>query len=279
LLAAKLMGAIEEMPVTLGQSVKAGDVLVKIAAGEVSARVAQARTQLNTARRDLERERALLAKGASTQETVRNLEDRVSTNEAQLREAEVMLGYTTLRAPFEGVIARKVANAGDLAVPGTTLLELHGNASFEVEAAVPETAAAQLKIGAPVGISIPATDVTFTGKIAEISSSVDAEARAVLIKVAVPQGVDVRSGQFARLQIPGEPRRAIRIPAAAVSMFGQMERVFALGESNRAALRLVKTGGRLNDRVEILAGLSEGDRIIVSPPAGLRDGQPVEVRQ
>jgi multidrug efflux system membrane fusion protein len=62
-------------------------------------------------------------------------------------------------------------------------------------------------------------------------------------------------------------------------MFGQMERVFALGENNRAALRLVKTGGRLNDRVEILAGLSAGDRIIVSPPAGLRDGQPVEVRQ
>jgi multidrug efflux pump subunit AcrA (membrane-fusion protein) len=89
----------------------------------------------------------------------------------------------------------------------------------------------------------------------------------------------VRSGQFARLQITGAARRALRVPAAAVSLFGQMERVFAIGENDRAVLRLVKTGARQDDWVEILAGLNEGEHIIVSPPAGLRDGHPVEVRR
>lgn len=280
LLASKLMGAIEEMPVSLGQRVKAGEVLVKIAAGEISARVAQARTQLNTTQRDLDRERALQAKGASTNETVRNLEDRVATHEAQLREAEVMLGYTILRAPFDGVVSRKISNQGDLATPGTTLLEVHGNAGFEVDAAVPETAASQLAVDAGVSVSIPATNVTFTGKIAEISSAVDTRARAVAIKVAVPEGVEVRSGQFARLELPGEPRRAIRVPASAVSRFGQIERVFTVADDHRAVLRLVKTAGARQDgRVEILAGLVAGDRVVVSPPPQLREGQRVEVRR
>lgn len=278
-LAAKLMGTIEEMPVTLGQRVRTGDVLVKIAAGEISARVAQARSQLNTAKRDFERERALLTQGASTNETVRNLEDRVTTSEAQLREAEVMLGYAILRAPFDGVVAQKLAHAGDLATPGTPLLELDGSSSFEIDAGIPESAATKLEVGSSVAVEIPATQLRFTGKIAELSSAADAQARTIAVKIAVPAGTAVRSGQFARLQIAGAARRALRVPAAAVSLFGQMERVFAIGENGRAVLRLVKTGARQEDWVEILAGLNEGERIIVSPPAGLRDGHPVEVRR
>jgi hypothetical protein len=117
-LAAKLMGAIEELPVGLGQKVRAGDLLVKISAGEITARVAQAQAQLNVARRDLERERDLLTKGASTADLVRGLEDRFAMTQAMMREAEVMLTYATIRAPFDGLIARKPANLGDLAAPG-----------------------------------------------------------------------------------------------------------------------------------------------------------------
>lgn len=277
-LAAKMMGAIEELPVTLGQRVRAGDVLVKIAAGEVSARVAQARSQLQTAKRDLERERALFAKGASTNETVRNNEDRVATGEAQLREAEAMLDYAVLRAPFDGVIAGKLVNAGDLATPGTPLLELDGTGGFEIEAAVPESAAAKLAVGASVDILISAGGLRFNGKVAELSSATDAQARAVTVKVAVPGGIAARSGQFARLRIPGEARRALRVPETAVTLFGQMERVFVVAPDNRAALRLVKTGARENERVELLAGVNEGERVVVQPPAGLRDGQPLEIR-
>ncbi|MDI1318613.1 MAG: biotin/lipoyl-binding protein, partial [bacterium] len=112
-LAAKLMGAIEEMPVTLGQPVHAGDLLVKISAGEITARLAQAQAQLNVVRRDLERERDLLPKGASTADMVRGLEDRFTMAQAMVREAEVMLGYAEIRAPFDGVVARRSAHPGD----------------------------------------------------------------------------------------------------------------------------------------------------------------------
>lgn len=275
--AAKVMGAIEEMPVTLGQRVRAGDLLVKIAAGEISARVAQAQSQLNAARRDLERERALLGKGASTADMVKGLEDRFTASQAMVREAEVMLGYMTVRAPFDGVIARKMANAGDFASAGTALLELEGTTDFQVEAGLPDSLAATLVIGAPLTVEIPATGVVFSGKLAELSSATDATARTVFAKISVPAGTVVRSGEFARVQLPGAPTRTLLAPGAAISTTGQMERVFVAGEGNRAVLRLVKTGAVHGDRIEILAGLDDGERIVLSPPSGLREGQPLEV--
>ena len=276
-LAAKLMGAIEDLPVTLGQPVKTGDVLVRIAAGEVSARVEQARAQANGAQRDLDRERALLTKGASTMETVKNLEDRLVASEAQLREAQVMLGYAEVRAPFDGVVARKPVNAGDLAAPGVLLLEIEGTSRFEIEASVPESSVHQLKVGTTMRVQIPGGPAGFAAKIAEVSSSADLQARTVQIKLAVPEGTAVRSGQFVRIEVPGQSRRAFFVPTSAVTHFGQMERVFSVGSENRAVLHLVKTGVVRNGTVEIVAGLSEGDRVIVDPPAGLREGQLTEI--
>jgi RND family efflux transporter MFP subunit len=276
--ASRFMGAIEELPVTLGQRVKAGDVLVKIAAGEVSAQVSQALTQLQAARRDLERERGLQATGASTIETVRNLEDRVATSEAQLRQAEVMLGYAILRSPFDGVIAQKLANQGNLATPGAPLLEVHGAGRFEVEAAVPESLAAGLQIGGTIAVSIPASGTSFAGAVTEIASAVDVQARAVTVKISVPEGNAVHSGQFARIQLPGPARRALLVPASAVTKVGQMERVFSVSTSSGAVLRLVRTGPQIGDRVEILAGIDPGDRVVVSPPSSLREGESLEVR-
>lgn len=275
--AAKVMGVIEELPVTLGQSVRAGDVLAKIGAGEISARLLQAQSQLNVARRDVERERALLEKGASTSDMVKGLEDRLALTEAMVREAEVMLGYATLRAPFDGVVARKMANAGDLTAPGQPLLELEGSSAFEVEADIPDSLAGTLTVGAPLTVVIPGTGLDFTGSLSEISSAADPISRSVAAKITVPAGVAVRSGQFARIQIPGPEATTLLAPAAAVSRFGQLERIF-VASNGRAQLRLVKTGAIRGERIEILAGVDDGEQVVVNPPAGLRDGQLLEVQ-
>jgi RND family efflux transporter MFP subunit len=276
MIAAKVMGAIEELPVTLGQRVQAGELLVKISAGEISARVLQAQAQLNQVQRDLTRERDLLAKGASTPDMVKGLEDRCAMTEAMVREAEVMLGYATIRAPFDGVVARKLTTAGDLASPGTPLVELEGTGDFQIETGLPDSLAVGLAIGAALVVEVPAAGASFDGRLVELSPSADPYAHTVPAKISVPADVVVRSGQFARVQVPGAPVHALLVPAAAVTTFGQMERVFVVAES-RAGLRLVKTGAVRGDRVEVLAGLADGDRIVTNPPAGLCEGQPLEV--
>lgn len=273
-LASKVMGAIVALPVALGQGVRPGDLLVKLSAAEATAKVTQARAQLNVARRDLERERDLAAKGASTAETVRNLEDRHTGCEAMLREAEAQLSYTEIRAPFDGVISRKPANAGDLAVPGQTLVELEETAHFEIEACIPDSLAGALRPGAELACQV--ADLSFRGTLREWSSAADPTTRTLGVKIAVPAGTGVRSGQFARVQVPGVTRRTLLVPATAISLNGQMERVFVAGEGNRASLRLVKTGAVRGGQIEILSGLGADDRIIIDPPASLRDGQPLE---
>lgn len=277
-LAAKIMGTIEELPVTLGQPVHAGDVVVKIAAGEISARVLQAQSQLKLVRRDLDRERDLLAKNASTPDMVKGLEDRFAMTQAMVREAEAMLAYTMVRAPFDGVVSRKLADTGDLAAPGQPLLEIEGTGAFQVETALPDSLAAKLSVSTPIAIAVPVANLTFTGKLAELSSAADPAAHTVAAKIDVPAGTAVRSGQFARVQIPGTPAKMLLVPADAVSAYGQLERVFVASADRHAVLRLVKTGALRGDRIELLSGVDDGEQLVAPVPAGLHDGQPLEVQ-
>jgi RND family efflux transporter MFP subunit len=278
LLAAKAMGTLAEFPVVLGQRVRAGDVLARIAAEELEARLAQARSGLNQLQRDLARERGLLAKGASTADVVRSLEDRLVGAQAQVAEAEVFAGYATLRAPFDGVVARKLAEAGDLASPGLPLLELGSAAEFQIEVALPATLAAPLAVGTALPVTLPASGLRFSATVAELSSAADAAARSVLARLDVPAGTAVRAGDFVRLEVPAAPVRTLLVPATAVSSFGQMERVFVVTADGRAGLRLVRTGARRGAELEILAGLDAGERIVAAPAPTLRDGQPLEIR-
>lgn len=277
-LAAKVMGAISEIPVALGQPVAAGDLLVRISAGEITARLAQAQAQLNIARRDLDRERDLLSKGASTAEMVRGLEDRFTMTQAMVREAEVMLSYAEVRAPFAGVVARKPAEVGDLASPGLPLIELEGTGAFQVEVAIPDSLAGALNPGQALTVAVPAAGLTFSAPLAELSSAADANAHSVVARLTIPAGLAVRSGQFARVAVPGAPVPTLMVPATAVTLLGQMERIFVVGEGNHAVLRLVKTGASDGNEVEIVSGLDSGERIVLNPPAGLREGQPLEIQ-
>lgn len=275
-IAAKVMGTITELPVTLGQRVKQGDLLLQISAAEIAARVLQAQAQLNQAERDLTRERTLLTQNASTPDMVKSLEDRVAMITAMVREAEVMLDYATITAPFGGVIARQFADVGDLAAPGMALLELEGVDAFEIQLGIPESLASQLQPGPELFVVVPTANLSFAGKLTELSSAAEASTHTVPARIAVPAGEKVRSGQFVRVQVPGAPTHALHVPATAVTTLGQMDRVFVVIDRH-AVLRLVKPGARYGDSVEILSGLAAGETVVVNPPDTLREGQPLEV--
>ncbi len=276
-ISAKLMGTIDELPVVLGQSVTAGELLVRISAAEITARVSQANAQLNQVSRDLDRERNLLTRDASTTDMVKNLEDRFTMTSAMVREAETMLGYASIRAPFAGTITRKLTNVGDLAAPGQPLLEIEGSGAFEIEAGVPDSLATSLTLGTKLLVEVAAANATFDGTLEELSTTADSYAHSVPARIGVPKGTVLRAGQFARVHLPGPAIASLRVPEAAVSRYGQMERIFVIDANQHATLRIVKTGAAHEGQIEVLAGLNDGDRIVVSPPVDLRDGQPVEI--
>lgn len=277
-LAAQVHGPVVRLPVTLGQEVAAGELLLEIAAPELAARAEQARAQLALTERELVRDRALAARGAATDDLVRAGEDRRAIHAAQLREAETLLGYTQVRAPFAGSVARKFVDAGEFAAPGRPLLDLDGGGALEIEAAVPESLAGPLAVGQELDVETPSGGGRFAARIAELSRSADPAARALTLRLAVPADAAVRPGQFARIAVPGIPARTLLVPSSAVTRVGQMERVFVVGADRRAGLRLVRTGAVRGDQVEVLAGLEAGETVVVAPPAGLREGALLEAR-
>ena len=272
-IAARLTGTIAAFPWGLGQPVKAGEILVQLSAPEAEARVRQAQAQSAEATRAAERERTLVAKGVSASESSRDADDRLRFAQGALAEAEALLSYATVRAPFDGVVTEKHALPGDLATPGLPLLVLESNQHLRAEGNIPEGAASSLRIGGPIGVVLDGAAVPILGDIEELSSAADVVSRSVLLKAAIPAGT-ARSGQFARLRVVVGEGDVLLVPAEAVTRFGQMERVFVV-EQNRAVLRLVKTGREDSGRIEILAGVNPGERVVLAPPAALRDGAAV----
>lgn len=277
-IAAKVTGAIEEMPVVLGSAVKAGDLLIKISAGEISAKVLQAEAQLAQAKRNLERERKLLQKNAATPESVKSLEDIYMVADAAHREAVTMLGYTSITAPFDGVITRKMASIGDLATPGTPLLQLESDGRLQVETSVPEALVLQVHPGDTLAVHIPVAGLDLQGKVAEIGPAADPLSRTATVKLDIGSSPLLRSGQFARVIIPGKEKVSLFVPSTAIRTFGQMEQVFVI-EGNKAHLRLVRTGAVIGAETEILAGLDQGEVIAVTNISHLVDEQPVRAEQ
>ncbi len=273
-LSPKVMGTVTRVSAELGQAVTAGQMLVEISANEIAAKLAQAETALAQAQRDLDRETALLAQGASTAEMVRNLQDRQHIMASQVEEARTFLTYTRITAPFNGVITRKLVNEGDLAAPGQPLLELEGTSVFRVEAELPESLST-IAPGTSLAVSVGSTELT--GKLTELSPATNTQSRTVMAKIELPANAAVRSGQYARVALPNGRAAALLIPAAALSRFGQLERVFVASEG-RADLRLVKTGAQRGNEIEVLAGLSADENVIISDTNNLREGQPLNIQ-
>jgi RND family efflux transporter MFP subunit len=284
MIAPRVSGQIVQLPVGLGSRVGKGELLVKINAAELSAQVLQARSRLEQVRRNLAREEKLQQQEASTPETVRALRDQARIAEAALQEVTAMMEYATITAPFAGTITRKIATIGDLASPGVVLLEMENDQLLQVVAQVPEKAVLRMHQGDVLPVVVPAAGVTVSGRVAEISAAADPVSRTAQVKIDLEPGADLRSGQFARVTLAGVEEKSLLVSERAVQPFGQMERVFVVeeggkteGPSTVARLRLVRTGARYDGQVEILAGLTAGDQVVVTGGERLQDGQPLEV--
>jgi RND family efflux transporter MFP subunit len=276
-IAAKVTGVITRMPVVLGSTVQTGDLLIAISAEEISARLNQAEAELARAKRNLEREQNLLLKNAATAETVKSMQDLHAIAQAGYREAKTMLGYTTITAPFAGVVTRKNVNTGDLATPGTVLLQIENNQRLQVTTAVPESLVLQIRTGDVLIVKVPAASVVVKGIVTEIGSAADPSSRTAPVTLDLPANPNLRSGQFARVLLPGKEGKTLLIPATALVPSGQMDRVFVVTEE-RARLRLVRTGRSHDGLIEILSGLDAGETVVVSNNQRLVNGQRLQIQ-
>ena len=276
-IAAKVTGVVTRVPVVLGSTVKAGDLLVAISAEEIAARLNLAEAQLAQAKRNLDREQNLLQKNAATTETVKSMTDMYAIAQAGYREAKTMLGYTSITAPFDGVVTRKNVNSGDLATPGTILLQIENSRKLQVATAVPESLIRTVQTGEVLTIKVPSANTTVQGTIAEIAPAVDPDSRTAALTIDLPPDPNLRAGMFARVMLPGSTDKTLLIPSAAVVVSGQMDKVF-VADGDRAHLRLVRTGTTYDGMIEILSGLNPGEIVVISNNRLLVNGQTLHIQ-
>lgn len=276
-LEAKVSGRIARLAVGLGSRVTAGQVVAELQVDEIAARLRQAQAVLDQATADATRTTELLAKGASTRQELDAVTARREVAVAAVAEAQTMLDYATVRAPFSGVVTYKLAEVGDLASPGKPLVEIEDSSALRFEIAVPEAIVGFVAVGREVSVRIAALDKAVRGHVAELAPAADPGSRTFMAKLDLPGDPKLRTGQFGRALLPTGKNETLRITSAAVTRRGQLELVHVVRDG-RAWLRLVKTGKHFGEFVEVLAGLDAGDVLVTHADARLVDGQRVEVK-
>jgi RND family efflux transporter MFP subunit len=268
-------GTVAEVRIGLGSSVRAGDVLVRLSAREIDARLEQTRALYALAKRDRDRAATLHAQEAMSVASYDAALSQLRVAEAKQAEASTLADHTVLRAPFAGVIAAKLVNVGDTAMPGQALVVLEAPGALRFETRVPEAATDGLAIGQSLPVRLDGLAQEIEGRIAEIEPASDDATRTQLVKLDLPRTPGLRSGRFGRLLLSTDSALAVAVPAEAVVRRGQLEVVFVV-ESGTARLRLVRTGRERNGRLEIASGLSGDEKVVVAGATDLVDGQRVE---
>ncbi len=252
---AKVMATIRKITVQPGDIVKAGDLLVELDDRDL-------RAEFDRAKSDYDRFQSLLEKAIIARAEFDAVQSR-------FRVAEASLSYAKLLAPFDGVIAQKLCDVGDLATPGRTLFTIEQPGNFRLEANVPERFAGSLQLGQELDVVIEALNGRCRGPVSEIIPAADPVSRSFLIKIDLKGDKPLKSGLFGRALLPIGERDSLQIPASAVRERGQLTFVHVV-TAGRAQMRLIRTG----KPGEVLSGLQPGEQVVVA--GDVMDGQRVQ---
>ena len=274
---AKVSGRIEQMLVVAGQTVTNGQLLAGLDAAEIHSRLEQASAALEQAELDRQRVAKLYDQQTATRAELDAVNARYRMAKGAVDETKAMVSYCTVLAPFDGVITHKLADVGDLAVPGKLLLQMENPAALRLEADVPEALIGNVKLGEKMKVNVASLPGDITGTVVEMSPVADPNSRTFVVKLDLADVSGLRSGQFGRVAVPIGEGNSIRVPASAVVRRGQLEIVF-VAANGRAQLRLVKTGRHTAEEMEIVSGLDPGEAIVTEGAAGLIDGQPLAIK-
>lgn len=294
-------GRLVQRRVDMGARVSKGEVLAQIDPRDVVLQSDAAQATLATARADLQlaqaqrdRYRALAARQAvsraqldATENDFKAASARVAQAQAQYDAARNQAGYTSLRAPADGVIAQRLAEAGQVVAAGQPIFTLAADGEREVQIAIPEQRRQAFAVGMPVQVELwTRPGVLIPGRIRELSPLADAQARTYAARVELPARAAVELGQSARVYAAAESGARLSVPLAAVYERQGGPAVWVVVPDGRTArdgaaiatlhLRQVTLGAWGEDRVPVLSGIAGGDWILAAGVHLVREGQQVE---
>ena len=290
----ELSGPVVQTYVEQGQSVKRGQLLVRlddtsIRDAELSAQsaVRSAKLVLDNATRDAEREQRLEQAGAVSprdvevaQRTLASAQAGMADARARLTSAEQQLAKASFRAPFDGLVSERPVNAGDVVQPGTAIVTVVNPASMRLEGSVPAEQLTSLKVGTPVLFTVNGYGTqTFVGRVDRINPTADPTTRQVRVYVTIPNEKRILvGGLFADGKVATESRKGILVSMSAVDERGVTPIVLRIRNGTVESVP-VQLGVRDNatERVELRAGVAPGDTLLANAAQGLAPGTRVRI--
>lgn len=298
MVAAKVMGRVLRIEVKAGDAVREGQRLMRIDASDALARLNQARGALTQAQaaktiasQMLDRFKALKTKNAASKAKYdqavfdyNRADGAVTQAQGAVSQARSYLRESSVTAPFAGRVVDTMIEQGEMANPGMPLLRIESDASLEFETQVNSQDVFQLKLGEKVQVQLDAErddKKSIEGTISEIVPSADMMTHSNVVRVDLGQEAWIRSGMFGRAFFPRTQSTsgALLVDEALIVSRGQLHGVYIVDGSEHLRLRLVRPGRNIGGKVEVLAGLSKGDRLVTSDHSALIDGQPATVKK
>jgi membrane fusion protein (multidrug efflux system) len=272
-------GRLVEVRVDLGDHVKKGDVLLRIAPQDPQFRLAQAQAEQAAAESDFVRTEGLAKRDMATRQQVDEARRRQDVARTAVDLARKKLTDTTLRAPIDGTVSKRMVNLGEYGKLGNNAFQLVRTMPLKLRADVPERYASDVKVGDPVDVTSESFRGTLPGRIVRIGPAVAQDSRSFPIEAEVENADDaVKPGTFVRAALKTDvSTRTLTVPDTAVILFAGNPRVFVVADGH-AKERPVELVGRDGSRALIGKGLAEGDQVVVSGAEALTDGMAVVAR-
>jgi membrane fusion protein, multidrug efflux system len=300
----RIAGVITVMNAREGARVRKGEILAQLDARENQANAAAAAGAVEDARRAVDESIARKSFAEAQFNRYQKLfkSDAVSRQEFEIKETEKELAqqglaraearlnqmqeqskgagafadYTKITAPISGVITSRQADLGATVFPGQPVFTIEDESGYQLELAIPESLALKVRPGTVAQVTLDAMGSSFVAKVTEIVPSADPLSRTFTAKIFLQQK-GLKSGMFGRGVISqGTTVKGMTLPKKAVVERGALTSVWVLEKENIARMRIVKVGKQLGERVEILSGLSDGERVVVSEVEKVSEGAKVE---
>jgi RND family efflux transporter MFP subunit len=289
-LAAQVAGAVTALNVKVGDTVKAGQVLARIDAQAAvqttaasDAQVQAARASLDLAAKEFERQKQLYQKDYISQAALQRAEAQFKSAQAQVTAliaqagaTRTQSGFFVVHAPYAGIVSEVPVALGDMAMPGKPLLTIYDPAALRVTVAVPQSVAAGLAPDAAMKVQLPglgAAKEWMTPTRVQVLPTSDASTHTAQLRLDLPpSGAGIKPGMFARAWLPAtaETGARLEVPARAVVRRAEVTGVYVVGADRRPLLRQVRVGRIVGDTIEILSGVSAGERVALDPQAAAR---------
>ncbi|MEO8754852.1 MAG: efflux RND transporter periplasmic adaptor subunit [Casimicrobiaceae bacterium] len=289
--AAQVSGAVIAVEVKAGDVVKTGQVLARIDARTAEQNVAASDAQVQSARATLEvaikeydRQTQLFERNFTSRAALERAEAQFKATQAQVSAqlaeagaARAQSGFFVIKAPYGGVIAEVPITLGDMAMPGRALFTIYDPAAIRVTAAIPQTDIARFAPGSPARIQIPGAPAErqwVAPANMTVLPTADPGTHTAQVRLDLPAAAgNVTPGTFARVLLPlrGTALPRLHVPASAIVRRAEMTGVYVLDGLGHPILRQVRLGRAGLDTVEVLSGVSEGERVALDPQAAARE--------